>query len=254
MDHKNIFSQLSYAMILGATGSRMYGFSLAVNAFDRTNPSAGWPYSSNTSYLTSKFEDGSTYNFDDIQAGLHPKQAITPWTLVENTCAAYANLLWNRLTPWWFEPSLPAPDYGFQYESGAHQDSSGNTMLAIQQLLNGSSTLKTTLTPYLISGQPIIRFVASCDGGIAVTTLSPGTASDTVTGPAGWLVAYLFLQNPASVLNQPAISALLSDIPGLRRFKFSTHIRLSYSASSTISCLRFTPAGQALAPCLWIET
>jgi len=219
------FASITYAGILGGAGTRQYNIELNMQAYDRAY-SGG--YSSGMTAAAAaarmKFNDGATINLQDDQAGPHPQ-----WDAANSkamfACSSIANLLTQRLAPWTIQPSLPSPDYGQWYEAAARQDGNGNTLLAIQQFADNTTTLTANLAPYLISGSAIIKYLASCDGGIVASTLGAGTMSDITTCKPGCFVAYVFDHSAASILNQPAIGASLADLTGAAKIQ----IRYSYS-------------------------
>ncbi len=209
-----MFAGLTYPIVLGACctrsnymGRNTQGYNRAqTGTFDGMNT---WAFS-----LRQVFNDGPSINLEGEQAGPHPHWDTTGNNKLGFACSAYANLLTQRLVAYEFQPSLSSPDYGAWYEAAVRRDAGGDTLLMIQQFANNGSTLAVNLSPYLVNGQQIVKYVASCDAGIVVSTLPAGTTSDTVAGPSGWFVAYLFAQNTTGVLSQPSISVSLSDVTG----------------------------------------
>jgi len=130
-------------------------------------------------------------------------------------------LIWNRLQKYVLQPTLNSPDYGFPLDCGARQGSYGDVMFC-WNATDGPEAKTFTLTPYLQSGQNIIRYVVN-DHSITVTPLTAGTATDSLTLQALDAVFYVFPVNFAQELQLPSISVRLADIPT------ATHVVVRYS-------------------------
>jgi hypothetical protein len=94
--------------------------------------------------------------------------------------------------------------------------------------VDNSITCTANLAPYLIAGQPVIRFSMTWDSIQAVDVIAAGTTTDSKTCAPGEFRAYLFPNNEAAELEQPLISAKLSDVTNAA----SIVVRYSYSPLS----------------------
>jgi len=125
----------------------------------------------------------------------------------------FAALYWNRYKEYWLQPRLNAPSIGKpgEIDCGAAAGTYGN-ILACMNATDGPRTLTIPLTPYLESGQQIIEQVVDAYGIGAITTLSSGSASATVTLQPSQAVSLVFPVNFAAELQQPTIGARLADV------------------------------------------
>jgi hypothetical protein len=213
-------STIYYCMVLGCAGQRGYLWGNgggAPYAYSGIYPQAGNAYlSGNFTYPASTdFNDLTTPTNSGNQMGLF--QGLGIQHLDDHFWGeGLANLMNQRIVKYLFEPHLPSPDLGgsgeqSNFECAAHTSSYGN-MLTCENLTNALQTATVNLTPYLVSGQNIIRYVAD-HSGIKVSTITAGTTSDSpVLDEGGATVIYLFSQNYASELNQPSIAVRLADI------------------------------------------
>jgi hypothetical protein len=128
---------------------------------------------------------------------------------------ATGNYLAQRLAKYEFQPHVASPDYGPFIEAGAHSGPPGN-MLILQNMAMNSQTVRVNLSSCDVPGQQKIRYLADYTG-IAVTPLGIGVKSDTPSMTPGGTVAYLCPQNFAAELQQPKISARLSDVANAAR-------------------------------------
>jgi hypothetical protein len=196
------FVDAMYAMILRGAGFRMYASTTSRQAY---NPSGG--------YLGSSWI-ANTATFADTKVGnqLLVNPYFEHYLSVPNFHAVgMANLLINRIAPYALTASLSSPDYGRAFETTARTGLVGKMMAALN-MTNAAQTRTFTLTPYLQSGQNIIRLIAS-KNGISLSTIASGTASDpSVIVPYGGVVVYLFPVAFASELQQPTMTLCVSDV------------------------------------------
>ena len=123
-----------------------------------------------------------------------------------------ASMIWSRWASLIFQPALNGPDYGLELDCTARGGSNGDAMVC-GNFSNGPQTRTFNLSPYLQSGQTVIRQVAN-SMKIITATISAGTASDTITLQAGDSVWYLFPATYAGTLTFPTMTARLADVPG----------------------------------------
>jgi hypothetical protein len=121
------------------------------------------------------------------------------------------NLIHERILKYEYQPRLNSPDYGSQFEAAARSGTYGN-LLMIQSFVDNSITCTANLAPYLVAGQPILRFSMTWDSIQAVDVIAAGTTTDSKTCAPGEFRAYLFPNNAAAELAQPPISARLADV------------------------------------------
>jgi hypothetical protein len=121
-----------------------------------------------------------------------------------------AALIWNRLARYWLQPRLNSPDYGFLIDCGAAAGTYGD-VLGCLNASDGPQTVTFSLSAYEASGQGIIRYLVN-DHSITLTTLTPGTATDTPTLQPLDAVFYVFPVTFAEELQQPQISARLAHV------------------------------------------
>jgi hypothetical protein len=126
---------------------------------------------------------------------------------------ASANKKAQRLAKFEFQPHLASPDCSPVFECSAHSGSAvGNSFIAVN-VTDAAQSLTVNTTPYLESGQQFIQDLGDFTGDRA-TPIASGTASVSVSVPAGGSLALLFPLNFASELQQPSISPKLSDVTG----------------------------------------
>ncbi len=123
-----------------------------------------------------------------------------------------ADTIWTRLQKYILQPTLNSPDTGQPWiDCSARAGSYGDAAFCLN-VSDGPQTALLNLTPYLQSGQQIIRFVVN-DHSTTFTTLAAGTATDSLTLQPLDAVFYVFPVTFAAELQQPAISARLADVP-----------------------------------------
>jgi len=153
-------------------------------------------------------------NYQDIQGGMHPRWdyggAVFTWA-----ANGLATKLIQRLSPYILQPSLNSPDYGYYLECAARSGTYGN-LLMCQSFSDGTLTRTFNLSPYLVTGQTILRHYCVWSG-CTVTVLAAGTSSDTVTFDPGGFVDYVFANSAAQEYTAPTISANLFAVPNATR-------------------------------------
>ena len=125
----------------------------------------------------------------------------------------FAALYWNRNVKYWHQPRLNAPSIGKpgEVECGAAGGSYGD-ILGCTNATDGTRTVVIPTTPYLQSGQNFYWQTVDAYGIGAITILSAGTTSATVTLRPGQAVSFVFPANFAVELQQPTIAAPLADV------------------------------------------
>jgi hypothetical protein len=129
--------------------------------------------------------------------------------------------LLQRLAMYILQPAQTTPDYGRNFETAVRSSSYGKILMTLN-LTDSPKTQTWNLAPYLQSGQQILKYSATYRG-IAVSTLTAGTTSDTVTMDPGMAVFYVFPSTSAGELAEPMLQARLADQPS------ATKIVVSYS-------------------------
>jgi hypothetical protein len=175
-------------------------------------------YGDNGGILNGSSPNQSTlFNYTCIDASCGAVQAYSHphWRNLyqaENFHAvAMANILHQRLAPYWLTTSLNSPDYGANFECTARSGARGNS-LGCMNTTNAPQTLTVTLTPYLQNGQQIGQFIAN-SAAILFSTLAAGTNTVTVTVPIAGEAVWVFPVTFAGEFQQPTISARLADVP-----------------------------------------
>jgi hypothetical protein len=214
------FASITGPALEGAAGIRQYQYTNNPTYFDRSGyGQAGENGAVNFSYSDSALGYNGYFSGADFNGGSADQAGPDPhWDYMNDGFQAWiasstGGQLTQRLVKYMLQPRLPSPDYGKFFEATARVGSYGN-LLAIQSYADAALSCTANLTPYLISGQPIIRMSGTWAGIEAVTVLSAGTTSDTMTCAPGEFRAYIFSNNEAAELEQPNISASLADIPG----------------------------------------
>jgi hypothetical protein len=208
-----MFASVIDAMILGAAGQRAYFYAQSPQAWSNTT---GFNGPSGTPGPTI-FGDMSNQTFQ-AGLGLHYENDLAVPTFRANSMAAR---LWSRIAKYILQPRSDTPDYGWQVETTARSGSYGNVLVALN-VTDSPQTQTFTLTPYLQSGQQIVRFYATYNS-IQLTTLAAGISTDAPTLDPEGVVVYLFPVNYATELEQPVISVRLADIPN------ATQVVVQYS-------------------------
>jgi hypothetical protein len=126
-----------------------------------------------------------------------------------------AEVIWTRLQKYILQPALNSPDTGQPWiDCSARAGSYGDVIFCLNAS-DGAQVPKFTLTPYLQSGQNIIRFIVN-DHSISLTIINPPAGTPVTDAPTLQpldAVFYVFPVNFATELQQPAISARLADVP-----------------------------------------
>jgi hypothetical protein len=189
--------------LVRAAGFRMYGIAPNVQGWYE---GGGFTGVLTTFYIT-QFDDQCPQT---VQLFAHPhwengQEVPTFWS---NSTALH---LLQRLRKYILQPAQTTPDYGRNIEAAVRSSSFGNILMT----LNISDSPQTTtfeLTPYLQSGQQILRYSATFRG-IKVDVLSAGTNTDTVTQDPGAAVFYVFPTAFAGELASPTFQVRLADQP-----------------------------------------
>ena len=212
------------AAILRGAGQRLYQVSSAAQErFDHAVTlsngvliKAGW-----LGFYSSGFAVTYGDNQREIQLQAHPhwENGFSVPIFHANSTAA---LLINANTKYILQPALNSPDYGRLLDCAARAGSYGDIIMCVNGS-EGSQTRTFNLSPYLQTGQSIVRYIAG-PRDIIMSVLGPGTPSDTVTLNADEAVFYVFPANFASELVQPTVSVNLGDISGATQFA----VRYSY--------------------------
>jgi Bacterial Ig domain len=232
-----IFASQIVGQLAGSAGDRQYGWASDPQYYDR-----GGAFG-NSAYNAISLANNATFNNTDLGgvAGGVQGYLNSHWdyasTAIHQAATTYANLVMTRLARYHLQPRLNSPDYGPQFETTARTGSYGN-ILEILSFADNTESCTANLTPYLISGQPIIRYYASWSG-ITVATLAAGTTTDTITCEPGAFRGYVFANSEASQLQQPVISVGLTDVPSAAKVAVQySYTPLAFS-SSVSSLMRF---------------
>jgi len=197
-----MFAAVIEGMILRASGTRIYAYSQSPQAWSSTT---GFNGPSGTLGPV-KFGDTSNQTFQS-GVNLHYENDLAVPTFHAQSLGA---LLWSRLAKYVLQPNNASPDFGWQFETASHSGSYGNILIVLNAT-DSPQSQTFTLTPYLESGQQIVKLYATYRT-ITVTTLAAGTSTDTPTLDPEGVVVYLFPVNYAVELEQPIVSVRLADI------------------------------------------
>ncbi len=198
------FGQTIECYILGCAGERIYKAAQHESGYsDQLGFTSEFPTSQIPTFADTTLNTGG-----QLYMNQHfENAAAVPLFHAHNI----AGLIGNRLTKYLLAAKLNSPDYGPLMDCGARAGAAGNLLLCLNAS-DGAETEQFTLTPYLQAGQNIIRYVAN-DHSITQTTLTAGTATDSVTLQPMDAVFYVFPAAFAGELQQPPISAGLADVP-----------------------------------------
>ena len=231
-----MFASINELAIEGGSGHRAYQIAYDPDYSDLTMVGVNSAMSATVEGKGLVF--GGTDLLDEANlSGINP---VTDFGRSQEAAMAHTNpnLIHERILKYEYQTRLNSPDYGQQFEAAARTGVYGN-LLMIQSFVDASITCTANLAPYLISGQPIIRFSMTWDSIQPVDVIAAGTTTDSKMCAPGEFRAYLFPNNAAAELKQPPISARLADVPN------ATDIVIQYSYSP----LAFTSpsvAGQML--------
>jgi hypothetical protein len=182
------------------------------------------------------FQDNSRQEVGPGQLYSHPHYqngfAVPMWH-----AASLANLIIEGNAKYILQPKLNSPDYGFVLDCAARAGSYGDIMFCVNGT-EGTQTRTFNLSPYLETGQQIVRYVADPQW-ITMTVLAAGTASDTVALGPDEAIFYVFPINFAAELEQPTIHAKLADVPNAAtvavRYHYDRYL-LDTPATNVFSC------------------
>ncbi len=188
-----LFSTYVHSFLQGGGGTRNYQL--------------GSYYDSPRGHYSSVFNDTDL----STQPGLHPRypyaRAMLGWQASSNAAHLIQGLI--RMG---FQQRLPPPDLGQYFECTVRTSATYGNMLMCMSFANGTLSRTIDLTPYLESGQPIIKYYATWSG-IGISTISAGTTSDFLTCEAGCVVVYKFPVSASSEYSPPTLSVRLADVP-----------------------------------------
>jgi hypothetical protein len=207
--------------ILRGAGQRMYNsYSTVQGYYDHTvtmsngvRIKGGWQ-GQFTNAFVNLFQD-TTHSFQ-LYASPHWENGLSAQIFHADSIAS---LLINVNQKYILQPSLNSPDFGSVLDCAARAGSYGDILMCVNGT-EGAQTRTFTLTPYLQSGQQIVRYIAG-PRTIAMTVLSAGTGGDTVTLNPNEAVFYVFPVNFAGELEQPTIAPSLADVAGATQFAVS---------------------------------
>ena len=184
----------SYALMpfhLGAFGIRGYtgGFGRYQLAY-----MSGNYYAAGTVYNPPFDPTGADTIQEASQVGLHPLYEDGSGTAALWGANGYANLMAQRLIQYALEPRCPS-QFWAPYTLAICRSANPGASSSLIGTLNYSmvaQSVTANLSPYLISGQGILRYLVSGHGIGPTTVIAAGTASDTVTLQPGQAVYYVF--------------------------------------------------------------
>jgi hypothetical protein len=193
---RHIFADSMYNVLLRASGARLYVLS------ENWNGNGSQQKAYNTTFTSKNIATG-------IQSGASPRWDSGGAVMAWHSVSLPVKFI-QRFKPYIYQPNLVSPDYGPKLECAARRGPSGN-LLMCQSFSDGSVARTIDLTPYLVTGQTILRYYMTWQG-LTITRITANTASDTITlEPAGF-VAYLFSNNAGAEYNPPVFSARLADV------------------------------------------
>lgn len=152
----------------------------------------------------------------------------------------YPNILHRRFIKYEFQSRLNSPDYGKGFEAAARSGPFGN-ILMIQSILDGKVSCTANLSPYLVAGQPIIRYSATWGSIDPIKVLAAGTTTDTMVCDEGQFRAYVFANNEAAELLEPTISTKLSSVANAASIKVQyAYTPMVFNSSSVSGQVLYT--------------
>ena len=199
------FSGIAESWIVRGAGQRMYKEDISWQGYLE---SAGFMGLWNNNHV---FQDANASNQAFVTTHFENAMLVPVF---------WANSLITKFAQRWakfmLQPPLPSPDYGPLIEACARGGPNGNIVF-VANMTDGAQTRTFSLTPYQIAGQSIIRSYVAPDGTWTITTLAPGTATDSFTLAANAAIAYIFPATYAGELSQPTISVRLADVTNAAR-------------------------------------
>ena len=196
---------------------------------------------------------GSTSNYQ-IQGGLNPTYENADAHAMEQYYAGtIPNLLLSRFakTGYLYDTVVGAPDVAYNILPGLRQHSGTGNLLMALNTLSMPQTRTVDLSNCEITGQSIIRYIASDWQHLTLSILSAGTMSDTPTFPAGGWISYLCSNNEAAEIHQPTLApTLLSGASSIViQWAYSPYFLRGQARSRRFRTLRLARAD---ARCRWI--
>lgn len=204
-----MFVGINAAASVGSAGIRAYTGATDPQATDLTLVNTG-----NTGIDDLRSQAFNTVDFAanvTEQVGVDP---IVDYGGSQITAQAHTNpnLYHQRWSKFEYASHCNAPDFGQLWLEYCRTGTNGN-FLGIQSYYDSIQTLTVPLTPYEISGQPIIRTCMTWEKILPITVIAAGTAADTHTYQDGEFCGYVFPVNEAIELATPHIALRLADVP-----------------------------------------
>lgn len=192
-----VFGQQMEAIILGALADRKYQDQPYLSGYwDQVGFTGSVTYTFATNFALGTANTSNHLGQVVMHQYFEGAQAV-PMFHAHNI----ADLMWNANLKYLAQPKLNAPDLGQWIDCGARAGSFGDILICLNTT-DGPQTRTYTLTPYLQSGQNIIRYVLNSHG-ITMSTIASGTATDTLTLQPVESVWYVFPVSFATELVQP---------------------------------------------------
>jgi hypothetical protein len=206
---REMFASAAEAIIEGASGVRQYQTGADPQLSDLTVIGVNNAMLGETLAVSRKWNGTDLLNSAYV-AGVDP---ITDYGRTIEAALGHANLnlFASRILKYLYQPRLNSPDFGAAFEAAARSGSFGN-LLMIQSFLDAPGTCTANLAPYLVAGQPVIRYSMTWDSIQAVDVIAAGTTTDSKTCAPGEFRAYVFPVNEAAEFAQPVIAARLADV------------------------------------------
>lgn len=193
-----------------AAGIRTYLGGYDPNGYNPATGKFGDPFGTAVSGFVKDFNNFAQFTSSGgYQSG--PYAGVNNGESRDNWWAAgMSNLLIERWAPYLFQSPVTCVDPGLNLECTARTGSLGS-ILVIQSLWDTPNSITTTLTPYLQSGQKVIKQVCNYLN-CTTTELSSGTSSDTAALDSVGTVYYIFPVNEAAEYSPPNLSVHLADV------------------------------------------
>jgi len=208
------FASIIEAAILRAAGHRFYQFAATTQGY--VDHVVGSP--SSYPWIKAGFTGQDAGSNINVFGETYVQRQLFSSSYFENSysvpmwhAASIASMMLTRVQKYLLQPALNSPDYGSLIDCGARAGSYGNLLMCLNAS-EGVQTRTFNLSPYLQSGQQIIRYTVTSQG-ISLATLAAGTTSDTVSMQPEDALFYVFAAAFTPELQQPTIAAQLSDVP-----------------------------------------
>lgn len=192
-----VFGQQMEAIILGALADRKYQDQPYISGYwDQAGFTGSVTYTFATNFALGTANTSNHLGQVVMHQYFEGAQAV-PMFHAHNI----ADLMWNANLKYLAQPKLNAPDLGQWIDCGARVGSFGDILICLNTT-DGPQTRTYTLTPYLQSGQNIIRYVLNSHE-ITMSTIAAGTATDSLKLQPVESVWYVFPVSFATELVQP---------------------------------------------------